>query len=220
MLSSGQGGTLNLPRRSPEAIPLLDKHLRRQDERSLLEAKMKGERRLPPGQSLTLKWPVLHEGEVPAFDPGTWDLRVGGLVETPLELGYTDFLALARTEVSSDFHCVTRSFRELRQRVQPRPEATHVMVLGHRGDAKYGYTTNLPLTDLERPGVLFAQRNRGRDLDPEHGWPLRLVVPHLYAWKSCKWVRGLIFMDRDEPGYWEENGYHMRGDPFREERFS
>ena len=87
---------------------MLDKHLRRQDERSLLEAKMKGERRLPPGQSLTLKWPVLHEGEVPAFDPGTWDLRVGGLVETPLELGYTDFLALARTEVSSDFHCVTR----------------------------------------------------------------------------------------------------------------
>jgi DMSO/TMAO reductase YedYZ molybdopterin-dependent catalytic subunit len=230
ILSSGADAEA-LPTLSKEAISLLDKYLQHKDERSLLEAKMKGEGRLPPGQSLTLKWPVLHEGDVPPFDPATWDFRVGGLVEAPLELGYEAFMALPRTEVRSDFHCVTRwstfdnlwegvAFRELRLRVRPKPEATHVMVLGHRGDSKYGYTTNVPLADLDQPGVLFAQRNRGRDLPPEHGWPLRLVVPHLYAWKSCKWVRGLVFMDRDKPGYWEAHGYHMRGDPFREERFS
>jgi hypothetical protein len=138
---------------------------------------MKEEGRLPPGQALTLKWPVLHEGEVPAFDPATWDFRVGGLVEAPLELGYEAFMALPRTEARSDFHCVTRwstfdnlwegvAFREVRLRVRPKPEATHVMVLGHRGESKYGYTTNIPLADLDRPGVLLAQRNRGATWTP------------------------------------------------------
>jgi DMSO/TMAO reductase YedYZ molybdopterin-dependent catalytic subunit len=93
------------------------------------------------------------------------------------------------------------------------------MLLGHRGDNPHGYTTNVPLADLDRDDVLFARRNRGEDIPPEHGGPLRLVVPHLYAWKSCKWVRGLVFMDEDRAGYWEELGYHMYGDPFREQRF-
>jgi len=93
------------------------------------------------------------------------------------------------------------------------------MVLGHVGDTRYGYSTNLPLADFDRPGVLFAWRHDGADLTPDHGWPLRLVVPHLYAWKSAKWVRGLIFMEEDRPGTWERAGYHMYGDPFREERF-
>jgi DMSO/TMAO reductase YedYZ molybdopterin-dependent catalytic subunit len=203
----------------------------RPDDRRALEHARRKDGRLPAGQSLTLKWPVLHQGAVPAFDPAHWDFRVGGLVEAPLELDYAAFRALPPAEVVSDFHCVTRwstfdnrwegvLFREILRRVAPRPEASHVMVLGHVGDRRYGYSTNVPLADLDRPDVLFAFRHNGRDLTPEHGWPLRLVVPHLYAWKSCKWVRGLIFMEADRPGYWERLGYHMYGDPFREQRFS
>jgi DMSO/TMAO reductase YedYZ molybdopterin-dependent catalytic subunit len=191
---------------------------------------MKASGRLPPGQALTLKWPVLHAGDVPAFDPATWDLRVGGLVETPLVLTHPELLALPRVEVASDFHCVTRwsvfdnrwegvAFRELLARVRPDGRATHVMALGHRGDVRYGYSTNVPLADLDRPEVLLAYRRNGEDLSAEHGWPLRLLVPHLYAWKSAKWLRGLIFMEGDQAGYWEKLGYHMRGDPFQEERF-
>jgi DMSO/TMAO reductase YedYZ molybdopterin-dependent catalytic subunit len=209
---------------------LLDKYLRGEDERSLLEKKMREEGRLPPGQSATIKWPVLHEGEVPAFDPTTWDFRVGGLVEAPLALGWDAFTALPRIAVRSDFHCVTRwstfdnvwggvAFREILGRARPRPEALFVMVLGHLGQDPHGYSTNVPLADLDRPDVLFALQNRGEGLPPEHGGPLRLVVPHLYAWKSCKWVRGLVFMGEDRPGYWEERGYHMYGDPLREQRF-
>lgn len=212
-------------------MSLLDRDLPADGGRRQLERKMKDEGRLPPGQSLTLKWPVLHEGEVPAFDPATWDFRVGGLVLAPVTLDYAAFMALPAAEVGSDFHCVTRwstfdnvwygvPFRAVLALVRPKAEATHVMVSGNHGESKHGYTTNVPLADLDRPDVLFAWRNRGRDLEPEHGWPLRLVVPHLYAWKSCKWVRGLVFMDQDRPGYWEANGYHMYGDPFREERFS
>ena len=209
----------------------LDKYLRGEDERRVAERKMKKEGRLPPGQSLTLKWPVLHTGDVPRFDPASWDFRVGGLVESPLELGWDAFMALPRVEVVSDFHCVTRwstfdnrwegvPFREVLSRVRAQAAATHVMMLGHVGEERYGYSTNLPLADLDRPDVLFAHRHDGEPLDPEHGGPLRLVVPHLYAWKSAKWVRGLIFMEADRPGYWERAGYHMRGDPFKEERLS
>jgi DMSO/TMAO reductase YedYZ molybdopterin-dependent catalytic subunit len=133
--------------------------------------------------------------------------------------------------VTADFHCVTRwstfdnrwegvPLRELLAQVRPRPEATHVMVLGHRNRERYGYGTNVPLADLDRADVLLADRRNGEDLTPEHGWPLRLVVPHLYAWKSAKWVRGLVFLDADQPGTWERAGYHMYGDPFREQRYS
>ena len=208
----------------------LDEYLQGKDDRSVRERRMRDEGRLPPGQSLTLKWPVLHDGEVPAFDPDTWDFRVGGLVENPLVMTWAEFTALPRQEVTSDFHCVTRwstfdnrwegvPMRAVLERARPRPEATHVMVAAHKGETRYGYTTNLPLADLDRPDVLFVLRHNGQPLDPEHGGPLRLLVPHLYAWKSAKWVRGLIFMEADKPGYWEKGGYHMRGDPFKEERF-
>lgn len=208
----------------------LDDYRHGRDERATLERKMRADGRLPPGQSLSLKWPILHDGEVPAFDPATWDFRVGGLVDAPLTVSWPQMLALPRTEVTSDFHCVTRwstfdnrwegvPVRAVLEKVKPRPEATHVMVCGHKGEARYGYTTNLPLADLDRPENLFVLRHGGVDLGPEHGGPMRLVVPHLYAWKSAKWVRGLIFMDADKPGYWERGGYHMRGDPFEEERF-
>jgi DMSO/TMAO reductase YedYZ molybdopterin-dependent catalytic subunit len=209
----------------------LDRYLRGEDERQLLQKRMAKEGRLPPGQAATIKWPVLHTGDVPRFDPTTWDFRAGGLVESPLELSWEAFMALPRVEVVSDFHCVTKwstfdnrwegvPFHEIRRRVRPRPEATHVMVLGHLGPARYGYTTNVPLADLDRDDVLLASRHNGQDLEPDHGGPLRLVVPHLYAWKSAKWVRGLIFMEGDKAGYWERAGYHMYGDPFREQRFS
>jgi DMSO/TMAO reductase YedYZ molybdopterin-dependent catalytic subunit len=204
--------------------------LRGEDERSLLEKKMRAEGRLPPGQSASLKWPVLHEGEIPTFDPARWDFRIGGLVEAPLRLSWPAFTGLPRREVRSDFHCVTRwstfdnvwegvGFREVLERARPRAGARFVMVLGHRGENPHGYSTDVPLADLDREDVLFALRNRGTDLAPEHGGPLRLVVPHLYAWKSCKWARGLIFMDEDRPGYWEQLGYHSYGDPFQEQRF-
>ena len=208
----------------------LDDYLKGQDERQVRERERRADGRLPPGQSLSLKWPVLHAGDVPEIDLETWDLRAGGLVEAPLTLSYRELLALPRVRVASDFHCVTRwstfdnvwegvAFREILARVRPQPQATHVMVLGHRGSVRYGYSTNVPLSDLDRDDVLLVLRNKGEDLTPEHGWPLRLVVPHLYAWKSAKWVRGFVFMDEDKPGYWEKLGYHMRGDPFAEERF-
>jgi DMSO/TMAO reductase YedYZ molybdopterin-dependent catalytic subunit len=208
----------------------LGDYLRGEDPRQLFEKKMEAEGRLPPGQAATLKWPVLHTGAVPSFDRATWDFRVGGSTEERLVLSYDAFTALPRTQVRSDFHCVTRwsrfdnrwegvAFREVVARVRPRPEASHVMVLGHVGERRYGYSTNLALPELDRPNVLFAFRHDGKDLEPDHGWPLRLVVPHLYAWKSCKWVRGLIFMDGDRAGYWERLGYHDHGDPWTEERF-
>jgi DMSO/TMAO reductase YedYZ molybdopterin-dependent catalytic subunit len=201
------------------------------DERRTLERQMREAGRLPPGQSLTLKWPVLHAGAVPRFDPATWDFRAGGLVESRLELTYVEFQKLPRISVTADFHCVTKwsafdnrwegvPFREILARVKPASEVTHVMALGHVGETRYGYTTNVPLADLDRPDVLLASRRNGEDLAPDHGWPLRLIVPHLYAWKSCKWLRGLIFMGSDKAGYWERHGYHMYGDPWQEQRFA
>jgi len=206
------------------------KYLKGEDPRQLLEKRMRDEGRLPPGQSATIKWPVLHVGAPPRFDPATWDFKAGGLVETPVTLTWDQMKALPRREVVSDFHCVTRwstfdnrwegvPVREIVSRAVPRPEARYVMAVGHVGEKRYGYSTNIPLADLDREDVLLAMRRNGDDLDAEHGGPLRLVVPHLYAWKSCKWIRGLILLDEDKAGYWEEYGYHMRGDPFREERF-
>jgi DMSO/TMAO reductase YedYZ molybdopterin-dependent catalytic subunit len=195
-------------------------------ERKQREREMREAGRLPPGQSLTLKWPVLHEGSVPPFDPKTWDFRIGGLVEKPLRLAWDEFTRLPMKEVTADMHCVTRwsrfdvrwegiPFAELAKLASPKIEAKYVMVL-----AEQGYTSNVPLADLMRPTTLFALKHNGEPLPPEHGYPVRLVVPHLYAWKSVKWVRGLDFMAQDAPGYWEDNGYHMYGDPFLEQRFS
>lgn len=191
---------------------------------------MREEGRLPPGQSASIKWPVLHEGAPPRFDPAAWDFKAGGLVEAPLALTWPEMLALPRTALTSDFHCVTKwstfdnrwegvAIREILSRAKPKPEARYVMALGHVNEKRYGYSTNLPIADLDRDDVLLAMRWNGEDLTAEHGGPLRLLVPQRYAWKSCKWIRGLIFMDEDKAGYWENGGYHMRGDPFREERF-
>jgi len=209
----------------------LDEYLHGRDERQLLQERMRNEGRLPPGQAATIKWPVLHAGAPPRFDPDTWDFKIGGLVANPLTFSYAEWRELPRATVVSDFHCVTRwstfdnrwegvALRPLLARAQPRPEATHVMVLGHMNAERYGYSTNLALGDLERDDVLFAERRNGEALSADHGGPLRLVVPHLYAWKSAKWVRGLILMDADRAGYWERLGYHMRGEPFAEERFA
>ena len=195
------------------------------DERKRKEQEMRSEGRLPPGQSLTLKWPVLHYGSVPRFDAKFWDFRITGLVENPLRLTWEEFNQLPRVDRTSDFHCVTRwsrfdnrwtgvAMREILARVKPKPEAKNV--LAH---AEQGYTANVPLADLDRDNVLFATHHDGEPLTPDHGYPLRLIVPQLYAWKSVKWVRGLEFLSQDQAGFWEQNGYHMRGDPFKEERF-
>jgi DMSO/TMAO reductase YedYZ molybdopterin-dependent catalytic subunit len=181
---------------------------------------------LPPGQSLTLKWPVLHEGSPPRFDPETWDLTAKGLVENPLRLSWDEFKQLPRKRIVADFHCVTAwskfdnewegvPFRVIADRARPAPEASHVMVLGDGG-----YTTNVPLRDLLEDDVLLADTHAPEPLTADHGAPLRLIVPKLYAWKSAKWLRGFDFMAQDRAGYWERVGYHMYGDPFREQRYS
>jgi DMSO/TMAO reductase YedYZ molybdopterin-dependent catalytic subunit len=190
------------------------------------EKKARAEGMLPPGQSLTIKWPVLHAGSVPQFDAARWDFRIDGLVEEPLRLSWQEFRALPQVEVTSDFHCVTRwsrldnrwkgvLFTEVLQRVKLKTGAEYVLVL-----AEEGYTANVPLKDLERPDVLFAFEHDGEPLPAEHGGPLRLVVPQLYAWKSVKWVRGFTLLDHDELGFWERNGYHVYGDPWKEQRYS
>jgi DMSO/TMAO reductase YedYZ molybdopterin-dependent catalytic subunit len=195
------------------------------NERKELELKMKQEGRLPPGQSLTLKWPVLQYGSVPRFDPERWDFRIYGLVETPVRWTWKEFNELPKIEVMSDFHCVTRwsrfdnrwqgvAFREVLRRTRRKPGASYVLV-----HAEQGYTANVPLADLDRDDVLFATHHDGEPLSADHGYPLRLIVPHLYAWKSVKWVRGIEFLDHDAPGFWEQNGYHMYGDPWKEQRF-
>jgi DMSO/TMAO reductase YedYZ molybdopterin-dependent catalytic subunit len=195
------------------------------DERKQKERQMQSEGRLPPGQSLTLKWPVLHYGSVPRFDAARWDFRVWGVVANPLRLTWDEFNRLPRMKNVSDFHCVTRwsrfdnewqgvAFREILRLVLPEAEAHYVLV-----HAEQGFTANVPLADLDRDDVLLAMHHDGQPLSADHGYPLRLIVPHLYAWKSVKWVRGLEFLEKDAAGFWEQNGYHMYGDPFKEQRF-
>jgi DMSO/TMAO reductase YedYZ molybdopterin-dependent catalytic subunit len=195
------------------------------NERREKERAMKVAGRLPPGQSLTLKWPVLHYGSIPQFDPEHWNFRIYGLVQSRMQWNWKEFNALPRVEVSSDFHCVTRwsrfdnrwtgiAVREVFQRAELRPEAGFVLV-----HAEQGFTANVPLADLDRDNVLLATHHDGQPLSAEHGYPVRLIVPHLYAWKSVKWVRGFEVLDHDVAGFWEQNGYHMYGDPWREQRF-
>ena len=194
-------------------------------ERKKLEREHRAAGRLPPGQSLTLKWPVLHVGAVPEFDPATWRFSVGGLVERPFELSWQEFQSLPRVRVQADFHCVTTwskfdnvwegvSLRTIIERAAPTPDARYVIQ-----HCDGGYTTNTPLEDLLQDNVLLADTHSPEPLTPEHGGPLRMIVPHLYAWKSAKWIRGLEFVAADQAGYWEERGYHMYGDPAREQRF-
>ena len=195
-------------------------------DRRELEKKAKEEGRLPPGQSLTLKWPVLHNGSVPQFDESRWDFKISGEVAAPLKLSWREFRALPQIEIKSDFHCVTRwsrlnntwtgvLFTDVLRLVEAKPEAKHVLVF-----AEEAYTSNIPLEDLLRRNVLFAFDHDGQPLTAEHGGPVRLIVPHLYAWKSVKWVRGFMLLDEERLGFWERNGYHAYGDPFKEQRYS
>ena len=181
--------------------------------------------RVPPGQIVTTKWPVLHYSTVPKIDPARWSLRVFGEVEHPLELSWDQFNAIGVREVRCDMHCVTSwsrldnrfggiPVRAVLERAGVRPAATHALI-----HAAPDYTTNLPLADLDRDDNLFATHFEGEPLSAEHGGPVRLLVPHLYLWKSAKWVTGVELMEGDEPGFWEDNGYHMRGDPWTEQRY-
>jgi DMSO/TMAO reductase YedYZ molybdopterin-dependent catalytic subunit len=182
--------------------------------------------RVPPGQHLTRGWPVLHAEGIPPFDPATWRFRVTGEVERSLDLGWDELRALPSVTLTSDVHCVTGwtkldnawegvAFREIADRAGPTAAATHVLV-----EAPSGYTANLPLEVVLDDDVLFAWSHDGAPLPPEHGGPLRLVVPKRYFWKSVKWAVGLRFLDRDVRGYWEERGYHNNAEPWAEERYA
>lgn len=181
--------------------------------------------RLPPGQIAARRWPVLHQGEVPAFDAATWDLAVSGAVTHPFRLTWGEFQALPQTEMDGDLHCVTRwsklnntwrgvELRLLLDRAGPTLAAQH-MVFHCEG----GYTANLALDALAGP-ILLATHHDGEPLTPEHGFPLRVVAPARYAWKSAKWLRGIDILAEDEPGFWERYGYHNEADAWREERFA
>jgi DMSO/TMAO reductase YedYZ molybdopterin-dependent catalytic subunit len=184
------------------------------------------EERIPPGQRLTEDWPVLHYGVGPYIEASKWSLTISGLVEQERRVSYQEFMALPMVRVLSDIHCVTGwskldnlwegvSSRVIGGLVNILPGAKFVMV-----HAAKGFTTNLSLDDFFEPDVLFAVKHNGELLTPEHGYPVRLVVPRLYLWKSAKWVAGLEFMEEDRPGFWESHGYHHRGDPWKEERYS
>ncbi|OGN99962.1 MAG: oxidoreductase [Chloroflexi bacterium RBG_13_51_52] len=183
------------------------------------------ENRVPPGQRLTDKWPVLHYGSVPKIDVKDWTFKISGLVEKERTLTYDEFTALPRVEVFSDIHCVTTwsmlnntwegvSASVIKDLVGIKGEAKHVMVEGAGG-----FTTNLALDDFFQNDVLFVLKHDGQPLTTEHGGPVRLVVPQLYFWKSAKWVMGIRFMAENEPGFWENAGYHIHGDPWKEERY-
>jgi len=194
--------------------------------RAKKESRPEGGGRVPPGQRVVDGWPVLSYGLVPKIDLATWEFRISGEVEDEVTFTWLEFMALPKTTITSDVHCVTAwskldnawegvAFREVMKQVRLKPEARYAMVHSFGG-----YTTNLPLSDLDDDDVLFAHKHNGEDLTPDHGWPLRLVVPKLYFWKSAKWVRGLRFMADDRAGFWEMYGYHMRGDPWKQERYS
>ena len=189
------------------------------------EMRPDGRERLPAGQYLTKKWPVLSYEPTPKFDPATYRFKVWGAVAEPFELTWEALQALPRVQLTSDFHCVTTwsrydnawegvHIREILQRAKPLPEAEFV-----RAHSFTGYTTNMPLTDLDDDDVIIAFTHDGEPLAPEHGGPVRLIVPKLYAYKSAKWLSGLEFMEKDRPGFWEVRGYHNHADPWKEERY-
>lgn len=189
------------------------------------EDDVRSQNRLPPGQSLTDRFPVLTYGPIPKFDPKTWDLRVFGEVEKEMRWTWDEFLKLPMTTIKTDIHCVTRwskfdtvwegvKFNEFVKLFGVKPEAKYVIA-----HCEYGYTTNLPLEMMMDDDVLLAYKYAGELIEPEHGAPVRTLVPKKYFWKSAKFLRGLEFSVEDKPGFWEQGGYHNEGDPWREERF-
>jgi len=188
-------------------------------------------KRIPPGQSETKKWPVLHYGNVPRVNLATWSFKLFSrdkdLIEREWSASWEQFRGLPWMDVFADIHCVTRWSRlnntfsgpstkqVLAQAGRISERAKFVLV-----HCEQGFTTNLPLDDFLAEDALFAIEHDGQPLTPDHGYPVRLVVPRLYFWKSAKWVRGIELLENDEAGFWEQNGYHMRGDPWAEERHS
>ncbi|MES3094702.1 sulfite oxidase-like oxidoreductase [Sphingomonas aerolata] len=182
--------------------------------------------RLPPGQHLVRDWPVLDLGQQPDIARERWRLTIDGLVERPVTLDWAGFMALPQTAVRSDIHCVTTwsrydndwsgvATRDLLDHVGPVDAAAFLTLHGYDG-----YTTNVPLADFAAADALLVHSWQGKPLTREHGGPVRLVIPHLYFWKSAKWISRIAFLSADKPGFWEVNGYHRRGDPWAEERYS
>ncbi len=212
---------------------MLDSVSRRREE----EERVLKEGRLPPGQSLTQKFPVLHYGPVPTFNPAAWDFRVWGEVEQPVIWSWDEFSQLPRTQVTMDVHCVTRwskfdtrwegiSLRTLVEKGFIKPKPTARFIIQH---AEYGFTTNLPLEVMLQDNFLLATHFDGKPLTPDHGYPVRGVVGNIvgredlkvpYFWKGAKWLRGLEFTKEDRPGFWEQAGYHNDADVWEEERFA
>ncbi|UJA35124.1 MULTISPECIES: sulfite oxidase-like oxidoreductase [Bacillus] len=183
--------------------------------------------RIPPNQNVTTKFPVLHAGNVPYYeDMSKWNLQVYGLVDRPMLLSIEDIKAFPEAEVKNDIHCVTGWSRldNIWQGIRAKDIAEKAGVHKEAGfvilHAEEGWTANLPLSDFTRETSLLAYAHNGEPLTPEHGYPLRGVFPHLYFWKSAKWLRGIQFTKENHPGFWEKNGYHMRGDPWKNERFT
>jgi DMSO/TMAO reductase YedYZ molybdopterin-dependent catalytic subunit len=213
-------------------MPMFDNFLRRKDD----EQRFEQAGRLPPGQSLTQKFPVLHYGPVPRFNPAAWDLRIWGEVENEMRLTWDEFQKLPRTQVIMDLHCVTRwskfdtawegvALRTLIDQglVKLKSEARFLMQ-----HAEYGFTVNLPLEVALQENFLLATHFDGQPLSPDHGYPLRGVIGQIpgrddlktpYLWKGAKWLRGLEFMSQDQLGFWEQAGYHNEADVWKEERF-
>jgi DMSO/TMAO reductase YedYZ molybdopterin-dependent catalytic subunit len=198
---------------------------RSRDERKVREAGI-DPARLPPGQHMTVKWPVLHAGSVPHVDLATWRFRVWGEVEQEIELDWKQFNELPRSGNTQDIHCVTRwsrfdtsfegvHWRELAKLCRPLPAARFAVAW-----AEHDFSANVPLASLEDDLALLATHADGEPLTPDHGYPLRLVVPHKYFWKSAKWLKGIELLDHDQLGFWERYGYSNDADPWQEHRYS
>ena len=196
------------------------------DIETIISPDTQRENRVPPGQRLTDKWPILHYGSAPQIEAAQWTLTISGLVTQQTTITYEDLLALPRTKVLSDIHCVTGwsrldnlwegvSAQTIRESINILPEARFVTVLSWGG-----FTTNLTIEDFIQADVLLAIKHDSQPLSASHGYPVRLVVPRLYFWKSAKWVSGVEFRAEDQPGFWESYGYHNHGDPWKEERYS
>lgn len=182
--------------------------------------------RLPPGQVLTERFPILHEGEIPEYDMASWSLQLFGAITNPVQLRFADLQELPQRQVRCDIHCVTRwskcdtqwsgvHLSDLLRVLDIQPVGNFVMA--HAGN---DYQTNLTLEDMLHPDSLLALTYDGEPLSPQHGWPLRLIIAGRYFWKSAKWLQGLEFVHQERPGFWESNGFHLHADPFHEQRFS